>query len=127
GDQPCLHLVVGEHAERMAHHGGARDLAERADMRQAGRSVAGLEDHLVLRLALQARDDLLRLLERPGVGLLGELAQRRGGWCDGGHAFCLARSRAARKAGVALAKPDSLMVRSAAALAAARLAGWRRS
>jgi hypothetical protein len=34
--RPRLDLVVGEHAEGMAHHGGARDLAERADMRQAG-------------------------------------------------------------------------------------------
>ena len=39
-DQPRLDLVVGEHAEGVAHHGGARHLAEGADMRQArtGRS-----------------------------------------------------------------------------------------
>ena len=79
-DQPRLHLVVGEHAEGVAHHGGARDLAEGADMRQAGGAVAGLEDHLVLRLRLQPRDDLARLLERPGVRLLGEFAQRCGVW-----------------------------------------------
>ena len=47
-DQPGLDLVVGQHAEGVAHHGGARDLAEGADMRQAGGAVAGLEDHLVL-------------------------------------------------------------------------------
>jgi hypothetical protein len=29
-----LDLVVGQHAEGVAHHGGARDLAEGADMRQ---------------------------------------------------------------------------------------------
>ena len=33
-----------EHAEGVAHHGGAGDLAEGADMRQAGGAVAGLED-----------------------------------------------------------------------------------
>ena len=84
-DQPRLDLVVGQHAEGVAHHGGARDLAERADVRQAGRAVAGLEDHLVLRLLLQPRDDLARLLERPGVRLLGEFAQRGGGFSDGHH------------------------------------------
>src|SRR6185369_1549024 len=71
----------------MTYHGGARDLAESADMRQARRPVAGREQHLVLRLLLQPRDDRLRLLERPGVGLLGERAQfaRTGGKVDGGH------------------------------------------
>ena len=47
-DQPRLDLVVGEHAKGMAHHRGARDLTECPDMRQAGRAIAGLEDHLVL-------------------------------------------------------------------------------
>ena len=84
GDQPRLDLVVGEHAEGVAHHGGARDLAEGADMRQAGRAVAGLEDHLVLRLLLEPRDDLARLLERPGVRLLGDFAQGGSG-IGGGH------------------------------------------
>ena len=74
-DQPGLDLVVGEHAEGVAHHAGARDLAEGADMRQPRGAVAGLEDDLVLRLALEPRDDLPRLLERPGVRLLGELAR----------------------------------------------------
>ncbi len=53
-DQPGLDRVVGQHAEGVAHHGGARDFAESADMRQAGRAVAGLEDHLVLRALLSA-------------------------------------------------------------------------
>ena len=75
GDQPRLDPVVGQHAERMPHHGRAGDLAERADVRQAGRTVAGLEQHLVLRLPFQPRDDLLRLLERPGVRLFGKAAQ----------------------------------------------------
>ncbi len=49
GEQARLDLVLGQHAEGVAHHGGARDLAEGADMRQAGRAVAGLEQHLVFR------------------------------------------------------------------------------
>ena len=65
-------LVFGEHAKCVAHHGGARHFAKRADMRQARRTVAGLEQHFILRLFLQPRDNLLRLLERPGVGLLGK-------------------------------------------------------
>ena len=84
-NQPRFDLVVGEHAEGVAHHGGARHFAEGADMRQAGGAVAGLEDHLVLRLALEPRDDLARLLERPGVRLLGNLAQAFGGV---GHGHC---------------------------------------
>ena len=72
GEQARLDLVLGQHAKGVAHHRGARDLAERADMRQAGRPVAGLEQHLVLRAFLQPRDNGLRLLERPGVGLFGE-------------------------------------------------------
>ena len=86
-DQPGLDPVLGEHAKGMAHHGGARDLAEGADMRQARRAVAGLEQHLVLRLLLQPRDDRFRLLERPGVGLFGERAQvvGHGGKVEGGH------------------------------------------
>src|SRR5579885_2169977 len=64
-DQPCLYLVIGEDTKGMAHHGGARDFAECTDMRQAGGAVAGLEDQLVFRLLLQARNELARLLERP--------------------------------------------------------------
>ena len=86
-EQARLDLVLGQHAKGMAHHRGARDLAERADMRQAGRAVAGLEQHLVLRAFLQPRDNGLRLLERPGVGLFGERTQiaRVRGKIDNGH------------------------------------------
>src|SRR5258708_34490508 len=71
----------------MTPQGGARALAESADMRPARRPVAGREQPLFLWLLLQPRDDRLRLLERPGVGLLGERAQlaRTGGKVDGGH------------------------------------------
>jgi hypothetical protein len=85
GDQPRLDLVVGEHAEGMTHHGGARDFPEGADVRQAGRAVAGLEDHLVLGLLLQPRDDLAGFLERPGIRLLGEFAQSCGSFSNGHH------------------------------------------
>ena len=72
-DQPRRDLVLGEHAEGVAHHGGARDLAERADMRQARWPVAGLEDDGAGRLgdALQPAQDLSRLLERPGLADMG--------------------------------------------------------
>src|SRR6202011_666270 len=59
------------------------DLAEGADVRQSGRAVAGREDHVVLRSALEPRDDLARLLERPGGRLLGERPQRYGGFGNG--------------------------------------------
>ena len=52
----------------------ARDLAERADMRQARGAVAGLEDHLGFRRRAQPLDQLARLLERPGLRGFGGLA-----------------------------------------------------
>jgi hypothetical protein len=73
--QPGLDLVLGQHAKSVTHHGGARDLTEGADVRQARRAIAGLEQHFVFRLFLQPRHDRLRLLERPGVGLFGERPQ----------------------------------------------------
>ena len=61
-------------------------------MRQARGAVAGLEDHLVLGLALEPRHELARLLERPGVRLLGDFAQALGGWhFDGRHQLSPAR------------------------------------
>src|ERR1700687_153431 len=76
----------------MAHHGGARDLAEGADMGQARGTVTGLEGHLVLGMLLQPRDDLARLLERPSTGILGDLAQRGGFSFDSGHRRLQART-----------------------------------
>ena len=91
-DQAGLDLVVGEHPEGVADHGGARHLAEGADMRQAGGAVAGFEDHLVLRPLVQARDDLARLFERPSVRLLGEFTQIRCRVdCRGRHLSCPSR------------------------------------
>jgi hypothetical protein len=51
----------------MAHHGGARDLAERADVGQARRAVAGLEQDFACAGALDAGQQLARFLERPGL------------------------------------------------------------
>src|SRR5438128_506483 len=77
GNQTSLDVVIGEHAKGVSHHGGARDLAEGADVRQARGAVAGLEHHLVLWALFQPRDDLARFLERPGIRAFGNLAQRR--------------------------------------------------
>ena len=64
-EQPRRH--VGQPLERLAHHGRAHDLAEGADMRQAGRAVAGLEQHIALgrRFAADAGDQLAGFFERP--------------------------------------------------------------
>ena len=91
-NQAGLDLVVGEDAEGVAHHQGARDFAKRSDMRQAGRAVAGLEDDLVLRALFQPGDDLARLFERPGVRLLGEFAQVWALCGHGGHHQSIDRS-----------------------------------
>src|SRR5690606_28687829 len=66
------------------HHGRARHLAEGADMRQAGRAVARLEqDTLRKALLFIARHDLARLLEGPGAALFGrsdEFGREIGGY-----------------------------------------------
>ena len=67
----------GKPGEGVAHHGGARDLGEGADMGQAGGTVTGLEQHVTLAGqtrgtgAAQTVEDLSRLLERPGPALHG--------------------------------------------------------
>ncbi len=93
-DQPGLDLVVGQHAKGVAHHRGARHLAEGADMRQAGRAIAGLENDFVFRLPLQPRDDLARLLERPGVRQFGQFAKCCGRGFGTRHQSCLRRRNA---------------------------------
>ncbi len=75
-----LHLALGQHLEGVAHHGGARDLAEGADVRQARRAVAGLEQHRPLAAALdlfEPGDQAARLLERPRLGIAGGSRQWR--------------------------------------------------
>ena len=76
GDQPRRDGAVGQHLKGVTHHRGARDLAERADMRQTGRAVTGLEHHLLLARFLQPRDELLGFLERPGGRDAGGFDQR---------------------------------------------------
>ena len=78
-DQPRRDLVLGEHAEGVAHHGGAGDLAEGTDMRQAGRAIASFEDDGAGGLwnPLQAAQDLARLLEGPGLAHMGMGKQLR--------------------------------------------------
>ncbi len=68
GQQARRNAIFGQDTEGMAHHGGAGDLAEGADMRQARGAVAGLEQNLALPRSLDARDDLAGFLERPGLG-----------------------------------------------------------
>ncbi len=83
GDQPGLDLVLGEHAEGVAHHGGARHFAEGADVRQARGAVAGFEDDRAFRLFFQPRDDLACFVERPSVGVFRQMAQGFGGFGRG--------------------------------------------
>ena len=64
----------------MAHHGRARDLAKRADVGQAGGSVAGLEDHGLVHATLElvkTRNQATGLFEGPGFGVV-EGADKRG-------------------------------------------------
>jgi hypothetical protein len=79
GDQPGRQ--VAEHGEGAAHHGGAGDLGEGADVGQTGGSVAGLEHHRARDrgLAAQALEQRLRLLERPGAALQRHLRLTRHG------------------------------------------------
>ena len=74
-DQPRLDAASGEDAEGVPHHACARDLAERADMRQTRGAVASLEDHLFAFGAFEARDQLSRFFERPRFRSFGGLTQ----------------------------------------------------
>ena len=68
---------VAEQGEGAAHHGRARHLAEGADVGQAGRAVAGLEQRMALGrgLASQALQQRRSLLEGPGLGVPSQRAQ----------------------------------------------------
>ena len=98
-EQPRLDPPLGQHLEGVAHHAGARDLAKGADMRQAGGTVAGLEQHMGLAAGLDAPDQLARLLERPGLGNAGGFNEfgREGG--ELGLARTWGRSNRGREAG----------------------------
>jgi hypothetical protein len=76
---------IGQAMEGLAHHGRAHDLAESADMGQAGGAVARLEQDMALlgRLAVQTLEQPLRLLKGPGLGVRCEVA-----FCGhGGHGY----------------------------------------
>ena len=64
---------AGEFGERAADPGGAGDLAERADMRQAGGAIAGLEQRGFLARSGEALGDFARFLERPGLRDVGRV------------------------------------------------------
>ena len=70
---------VADDLEGAADHRRALHLAKGADMRQAGRAIAGLEQHMALfrGLLLVPFQNAARLLERPGFGIHGGVAQRR--------------------------------------------------
>jgi hypothetical protein len=91
----------------MAHHGGARDLAEGTDVWQAGGPVAGLENDFVLGLVLEPRDEVLlgareRLVDvglaegsaRPKDGLSAESAPRPAFFGSAGGVVLMAYSGA---------------------------------
>ena len=59
--------AAGQRRVGMAHPGGPGDLAEGADMRQAGGAVAGLEHGDILGRSVDPRCQLGRFLERPGA------------------------------------------------------------
>ena len=68
--------VARQHAEGVANHGRAGDLAERADVRKPRGSVTRFEENLGLPGLFDAGDQFARFLERPGLGKLGRGAQR---------------------------------------------------
>ncbi|MNT41880.1 hypothetical protein D3C72_1782630 [compost metagenome] len=100
GDQTRAPMIPGQGAESVAHHGRARDLAERAHVRQTRRTVTRLQNHRGVqrlkgrqglvrlacvdqqfrRIALRVRQPFLehvgqqvaRLLKRPRTGLTGQ-------------------------------------------------------
>ena len=79
GEEPARQ--VRKPPEGLAHHRGARDLGEGADVRQARGTVAGLEEHVALggRLAVEPYQQLSRLLEGPGPGQKREFPLARHG------------------------------------------------
>ncbi len=103
GEEPRRDAAFGQDVERVADHGRARDLAERADVRQARRAIAGLEEHVLLSRPLHTRHELARFLERPCLRLPGGVGKRKrrgGGRRRGRHGRNPVRSarRPSRKA-----------------------------
>ncbi len=90
-EQPGGDLAFRQHLEGLAHHGRARDLAEGADMRQAGRAIARLEQRLALARFRQTRLKLAGFLEGPGLGQAGRLDE---GGIVAGHGWALRSGKA---------------------------------
>ena len=65
GERQQARRQAGEFGEGLAHPGGAGDLAEGADVGQAGGAVAGFEQSLGLAFLLQARGDTFGFTEGP--------------------------------------------------------------
>ncbi len=83
GDELRRDPAFGQNLEGVAHHRGARHLAEGADMRQARGAVARLEQHVLLPGGADAFDELPRLLEGPGgrnARGVDELGRKNGGF-----------------------------------------------
>ena len=76
---------VADHFKRPPHHGGQHHLAKGADVRQAGRAVAGLEDDAATAIRLGAGEELSGFLEGPRAGLCRILAGDLGEVLDIGH------------------------------------------
>ena len=91
GDETRRDPVAGQHAKGVAHHRRARDLAERADMRQAGGAVACLEEDVRLARPSDPRADLARFDERPGRGRLRRGEKRCRAAVGSGHGTCPGR------------------------------------
>ena len=96
GDQARLH-AGHQRFEGAADHGGAYHFAKGADVRQARRTITGLEDHRVAgRDAVRiARQHLAGFLERPGLvfksgGLQGFGGDGHGFWLSVGFGLPLA-------------------------------------
>ena len=74
-EKPRRDLVVRQDPKGMAHHARAGDFAEGADMGQPGGPVARLEQGFLLPRPLQPLDELARLLEGPGGGVLRDFGE----------------------------------------------------
>ena len=70
-DKPCCR--AGHHLEGMPHHAGPHNLAKGAYMRQTGRAVACLEQHLAIMVhAVEPFDQIARLGKGPGFRVAGD-------------------------------------------------------
>ena len=121
-----LDPILRQDAKGVAHHGRARDLAEGADMRQPGRTVAGLENDFGLRPERDSLDEPARFLEWPGVGVVRALKDRRRDLGEAGVASAGHGAKGRRTALVSL-KWRRVAAQSAGQILAARLRAIRQA